>query len=209
MLGSKKRLCEGDKRWVLCKCVISIRAMAFWILTENCFSVFLASWVFRSVPFYFSLRFHVLFSTHQEVLKPTSFELQTHYWNVRKHKIPFWSFSCWRLGTSHSLRLRRFQGVPTPPRKKLNHALEQLIRPNRFSHNMCVNLCSLISLAIQDDRRARFFFYCVSFHWNWWILSDIIENDIDGGHAIQILRKIAANNDLREVTLVAKNDRKK
>lgn len=40
-------------------------------------------------------------------------------------------------------------------------------------------------------------------------MSDIIENDIDGGHAIQILRKIAANNDLREVTLVAKNDRKK
>lgn len=40
-------------------------------------------------------------------------------------------------------------------------------------------------------------------------MSDIIENDIDAEHAIQILREIKANKNLRKVTLVAENDGEK
>lgn len=40
-------------------------------------------------------------------------------------------------------------------------------------------------------------------------MSEIVENDINGAYAIQMLEKIAANADLREVTLVAGIDGQK
>lgn len=40
-------------------------------------------------------------------------------------------------------------------------------------------------------------------------MSEIIENDIDGEYAIKMLRKISANADLREITLIAENDEQK